>query len=106
MCVSALSACVRLFLHVCARGESMTMTTSTRNPEYQRTSSGFEFRKCSEGMYDNKLHLNGVGIQVTKALIHLRKMCSSASMMWKQIKAALSFCHTRYISPLFILSNV
>lgn len=100
-CGQQANACVHLFLHVCARSKSVTMTTPTHNPEYQRTSSVFEFSECSEGRYDNKLHLDGVGIQVTKALIHRYMICSSVSnMIWKPIKETLNdglgFCHTKY----------
>lgn len=56
--------------------ESVNMTTATHNPEYQRTSSVFEFSERSEVKYDNKLHLDGVGIQVTKALISFDKICT------------------------------
>lgn len=62
--------------YISAHSKSMTMTTPACSPEYQRTSSAFKFSKCSEVIHDDKLHLDGVGIQVTKALISFYKICS------------------------------
>lgn len=62
--------------YISAHSKSMTMTTPACSPEYQRTSSAFKFSKCSEVIHDDKLHLDGVGIQVTKALISFHKICS------------------------------
>lgn len=62
--------------YISAHSKSITMTTPACSPEYQRTSSAFKFSKCSEVIHDDKLHLDGVGIQVTKALISFYKICS------------------------------
>lgn len=83
VCVSAASACVHLHLHNCACSRSVTMTTPTHNPEYQRRSSVFEFNECRKESYDNKLYLDGVGIQVTKALI-CNHITETLIMYWVQ----------------------
>lgn len=67
---------VYICIYICACSKSMTMTTPACSPEYQRTLSAFEFSKRSKVMHDDKLHLDGVGIQVTKALISFYKICS------------------------------
>lgn len=87
VCVfGAASACVDFLSHICAHSKSVTMTTVTPNPEYQKkTSSVFEFSECSEGRHYNKLHLDGIGIQVTKAFMRV-------------LNGELDFCHTKYMS--------
>lgn len=66
MC-SVVSTCVHFaFTYLWLVERAVTMTTQAHNPQCQRTSSGFECTKCSEVRYVNKLHLDGVGIQVTK----------------------------------------